>query len=693
MSSKINRTSYLAPLVLLSIVVAGDLGVFNGFTDGEKFLPLREALIFMALLLFSAILGRHAHITEHSVVERLQRIFFLAAVTFTLLYILTPLRIVNLGTIAPATVTYTPAIRTNLLSLIDAFIIGVFALLALAYLRGLVYLKRKRNTARNLRLLVFLLFALAFYRSIDESIYIGEFINKYIEPAFLYLLIILIVVNSFRVSWINYLNKKQKIACFWGGLIIVPLIILIAMKFHSAPPAETTFSKFIVAFAELVSIFFAIYVIAAYGALLLHLPTAAIDRKIRQISSLRDLSRTVSSVFDFDELVDTITRLALEATDSNFSWLLLKESDSNEFRLVSARNLTFQERERIPTGSDDVILKRIQEKQEPLLLNEAHKHSPLKDIHRWNRNIGSLLAVPLISSEQISGLLCAAKREEYGYEQEDRDMLMAFADQAVVALENARLIQESILKERFEEELRIAHDAQMKLLPKVMPVVPKLDLDATCITANEVGGDYYDFFQLDDGKLGIVIGDVSGKGPSAAFYMAEIKGIIESFAQTYSSPKELLIQVNRTIYNSIDRKTFITMIYAVFEPKQRKLTFCRAGHCPPILCQARSEDYQMLEPTGLGLGLDNGPLFDMTITEQTVRLKKGDIVLLYTDGVTEARNMEDEEFNEVRLGEVMAELKTLPASEFREQLVKRIESFVGEQQRHDDLTFVVMRVE
>ena len=693
MTGILRRTSYLVPLALLGIVAAIDLNTVGGAVANDVSLT-KETLVLVSLMLFAIILTGHARTTEQSVIDRLQRILFLCVITFTLSFIFTPVRILKLGPLFQDTTTISGNLQSYIISVINAVILAVFALLAITFLRGLIYLKRKKSTSRNFRLLVFLLFFFAFYRSIDDLISVGTVFNKIIEPLLLYGLIILFVINSLRVSWINYLNRRQKIAGFWSGLIIVPLSILITFKIHSSPPEGMIFSQILVEFSELVSLFFAIYVSTAFGALLLHLPTAAIfDRKIRQITSLRDLIRTVSSVFEFDKLLDTITRLTLEATESNFSWLLLKNDGSNEFHLASAKNLTVKERNNYPIGSDNIILNRIREHQEPFIVNEASKHSPLKELRRWKRNIGSILAVPLISSGQLKGVLCAAKREEYSYEQEDRDMLMAFAGQAVVALENSRLIQESILKERFEEELKIAHDAQMKLLPKVMPQIAKLSLDAACITANEVGGDYYDFFELDGGKLGIVIGDVSGKGPSAAFYMAEIKGIVESFAQIHPSPKDLLIKANQTLYDSIDRKTFITMIYAVYDPKQRKLTFCRAGHCPPVLCHARAEDFQLLEPPGLGLGLDEGPLFAKTIKERTIKLKKGDVLLLYTDGVTEARNMEDEEFDEKRLGESLVQLRNLSASEIREQLVERVDSFIGEQQRHDDLTFVVMKVE
>jgi serine phosphatase RsbU (regulator of sigma subunit) len=235
----------------------------------------------------------------------------------------------------------------------------------------------------------------------------------------------------------------------------------------------------------------------------------------------------------------------------------------------------------------------------------------------------------------------------------------------------------------------VAHDAQRKLLPKRMPELAGFEIDAISITANEVGGDYYDFFEVED-KLGIAVGDVSGKGAKAAFYMAELKGIIEALSHIYYSPKDLMIQVNRTLGRNWEATTFISLIYAVLDIKKRELFFSRAGHCPLLFCPRRGEP-QFMEPRGLGLGLEFGKKFDDILAEQKIKLKTGDMLLLYTDGVVEARNSEQREFDQERLRTVAAKLAPLSARQIKDALVNEIRTFVGQARAHDDLTFVVLK--
>jgi len=270
-------------------------------------------------------------------------------------------------------------------------------------------------------------------------------------------------------------------------------------------------------------------------------------------------------------------------------------------------------------------------------------------------------------------------------------MLRAFSDQAAIAVENARLVQESIVKERLEQELRIAHEAQMKLLPKKMPILEGLEIDAVCITANEVGGDYYDFFELGDGKIGIVIGDVSGKGPSAAFYVAEVKGIMEALAKEVRSPKAMLVSANETLYKNFDRNTFISLIYGIIDAKDRCFTFCRAGHCPLYYLGQDFKEPQMLEPKGIGVGLDAGKIFEKTLEPMKVTLNDEDALLLFTDGVTEARNPNGEEFGEERLAKAFLQVKNENSTEIKKTLIHHIYTFFDGQNAYDDLTFIIIK--
>jgi len=255
-------------------------------------------------------------------------------------------------------------------------------------------------------------------------------------------------------------------------------------------------------------------------------------------------------------------------------------------------------------------------------------------------------------------------------------------------------------KKRLEEELRIAHEIQMSLLPQGPLQMPGLSVTALCVPAREVGGDYYDFFPLDDHRVGILIADVSGKGTSAALYMAELKGLMLSLSRIHSSPRELLVAANRIISQHLDARSFITMTYAIIDLDRRSMTYARAGHTPLIYVPGPCPDAEarvarILAPEGLvlGLKLDNGEMFERLLEEETISLEAGDLYLFFTDGITEAMNAADDLFGENRLGRLVEEHAHLPAEELRERVLREIASFVGDAPQHDDMTMILLKVE
>jgi len=278
------------------------------------------------------------------------------------------------------------------------------------------------------------------------------------------------------------------------------------------------------------------------------------------------------------------------------------------------------------------------------------------------------------------------------------------------------LLQQKAEKERLEQELRIARQIQMSLLPQGPLKLNGLSVTAHCEPAREVGGDYYDYFTLADNRVGIIIADVAGKGTSAALYMAELKGLMLSLTQLHASPRDLLIRANRVIAQHLDARSFITMTYAVVDLCARTMTYARAGHCPLIYLQggtgkgegARTEPgegvsakgqeehrVQVQVPDGLVLGLkiDDGERFESLLEERTLRLGTGDVVLLFTDGVTEATNAAGEPFGEERLAALVAAHGDLPFEELRERILREIRAFVGGAALQDDLTLVLLKVD
>jgi sigma-B regulation protein RsbU (phosphoserine phosphatase) len=259
------------------------------------------------------------------------------------------------------------------------------------------------------------------------------------------------------------------------------------------------------------------------------------------------------------------------------------------------------------------------------------------------------------------------------------------------------LLQTAAEKKRLEEELRIARQIQMSLLPRGPIGFPGLGVTALCVPAREVGGDYYDFFHLPDERLGILIADVSGKGTSAALYMAELKGLVLALSQTHQSPRDLLIEVNRIISDNLDSRSFITMTYAVIDRRAGVMTYCRAGHTPLIYRPADTpDDAQVLTPNGLVVGLripGAAEKFADLLDEQRINLEVGDIITLYTDGITEAMNPAGDLFGDARLSRIIEEHGHLSSGELRERILREIEAFVGGADQHDDMTMILVKVE
>ena len=253
-------------------------------------------------------------------------------------------------------------------------------------------------------------------------------------------------------------------------------------------------------------------------------------------------------------------------------------------------------------------------------------------------------------------------------------------------------------KKRLEDELRIAHDIQMSLLPQGPLGFPGVSVTSVCVPAREVGGDYFDILPLDDHRVGVLIADVSGKGTSAALYMAEMKGLMLSLSRNHSSPRELLCTANQIIADHLNSRSFITMIYAIIDTRARTLTYARAGHTPLLCCpgpNSPTPGLRLLAPDGMVLGLNLGDhaIFDRLLVEQTMPIHEGDIFLLYTDGISEAMNAADDCFGEERLGAIVEEHAHLPSDQLRERILREIAAFVGDAPQHDDMTMILLRID
>ena len=229
-------------------------------------------------------------------------------------------------------------------------------------------------------------------------------------------------------------------------------------------------------------------------------------------------------------------------------------------------------------------------------------------------------------------------------------------------------------------------------MPASAPQLPGFGIAALCHPARECGGDLYDFIPLADDKLGIVVADVSGKGVPAALYMTLTKGLLRSVSEEHSDPGEILRVVNKHLYEVCKRKVFVTLFFAVLDPATKTLTYARAGHNPPVWRKQFDQSISYLQPAGIGLGLNAGKSFDRVLAVETINLTRDDLLIFYSDGITEAMNELQEEYGEERLMEVAAITDGMGAEESLSAIFAHVSNFLGKTLPQDDQTLVVVRV-
>lgn len=247
-------------------------------------------------------------------------------------------------------------------------------------------------------------------------------------------------------------------------------------------------------------------------------------------------------------------------------------------------------------------------------------------------------------------------------------------------------------RQRLQRELEIAREVQMSFLPRKNPEFTGLDIASKCVPAMEVGGDYYDFIEFDNNQVGVVVGDVSGKGTQAAFYMTLSKGFLKAIAKTSSSPKEVLIKMNNMFYENVDRGNFITMVIGIFDMNEKKFVYSSAGHNPVLYKKNEDKTTGTLPSKGMALGLEKGDIFAKTISEHSIPFSADDVFVFYTDGFTEAMNKKREEFGDEKMQNLLNLAERIPSVEILDEYFKAANSHIGKAVQHDDMSMVVVRI-
>jgi sigma-B regulation protein RsbU (phosphoserine phosphatase) len=324
-------------------------------------------------------------------------------------------------------------------------------------------------------------------------------------------------------------------------------------------------------------------------------------------------------------------------------------------------------------------------------VEDVKSHPSFSDaFSRYTDDVSALLS-PLRHANKDLGVLVVARRHiDGGFSANDFAVFRSAAEQSSFAIGNARIHREANEKRAIESELKNAREVQRILLPQQDPVVPGFRISGTNLPARIISGDYYDYIELADQKLGIAIADVSGKGVPAGLLMAMCRSVLRSVAAGETSPSHALAAVNRQLFPDIREDMFISMAYSILDAATGKLTLSRAGHEPALFFHKDTDKVELLRSPGLALGIDSGAVFERVTQDQEVTLKSGDCVLFYTDGVKEALDDQEEEFGMERMCEAFRQAAPLGAEAVLFRMQEELKQFTGEGPQMDDITLVAI---
>ncbi|NND71354.1 MAG: SpoIIE family protein phosphatase [Rhodothermales bacterium] len=442
-------------------------------------------------------------------------------------------------------------------------------------------------------------------------------------------------------------------------------------------------------FTSLTVIFGIIYSSTAFLSLLFHLPTTrAFRQKAGELAAMHSFSTLVGQVLERDKLYSTVVESPVSAEIADSGWLALADYSTGTLRPQVVSAISFERSEIEKMVDVPALFDELNSTRQPIHLEHAVADHRVKA--RPGDGLGSLFAIPLVARDECMGALFFAKSITRAFEPDDLEAITGFAAQAAMALDNSRLFAERLEKERLERELSIAREVQQKLLPQKLPTLSGLSIAATSVPALEVGGDYYDFLEIDDHRLAVIVADVSGKGTSAAFYMAELQGIFKSVAQLSPEPDSFLSTANRALRQLLEKNVFISVIYALIDTETGMVRLARAGHCPAAISDLSGEA-NFIRSRGMGLGLDSGDVFTKTLQVVEHQLQPGDVFVLYTDGVVESRSAAGAEYGYERLLVALAENRHEDAFELHNALVRDLNGFVVDGQYGDDMTIVILK--
>lgn len=409
---------------------------------------------------------------------------------------------------------------------------------------------------------------------------------------------------------------------------------------------------------------------------------------VEELTVLNDLAISASTSLETDQMLDIIVEKSVKAVKAEQGSILLvtQQEDAPLKTLVRQAD----QRSRLMTYKVGFnITGWVLKNQQPLMIENLATDERFQTTEQERKEIKTVLCVPIRFKAQLLGLLMVTNKKTFEpFNADDLRLLTIIAAQSGQLIRNSQLQAETLQKKRMEQELLVARKIQTGLLPKKPPANPRLQIAAYFNSADEVGGDYYDYFVLGDDQIGVALADVSGHGTSAALVMTMVKGILNSITQKFESPDHLFAELNAIFNRIAPRDMFVTMLFLVFDTKGEVLRYSNAGHNPILFYDNAAKACQMIELRGPALGLSKLAKFQ----EKQIALHHGDLLLIYTDGVTETFNQAGEMFGETSLLQAVHETAAEPAEKIIAHIKNRLLAFRGKTAQSDDVAMIAVKM-
>ncbi|HVQ37680.1 MAG TPA: SpoIIE family protein phosphatase [Pyrinomonadaceae bacterium] len=411
-----------------------------------------------------------------------------------------------------------------------------------------------------------------------------------------------------------------------------------------------------------------------------------VEREGDLLALISKVGITLLASSNLDETLEQIVSLVFEAVPADRCLLMMRDEGSEDMRVAVARL-----RDRVGEVGEIRVSRNVMDevviRGKSVLTSDAQHDPRFASGTMVLQGVRSVLAVPLGVSEKVFGIIYADSPIAEGRFTEDHlKVLTTLASVAAIRVENARLTESRFQQERLERELQLAMEIQQRFQPTGSPHVPGYEFQGISFPCYEIGGDYYDFIQRDDGRLVIALGDVSGKGTAAALLMSSLHAAIHAQTGSHDTIVETISAVNKYLAENIPPNRFVTLFYAELDPESGALSFLNAGHNPPLIVHAAGT-VEQLASGGLPLGIRANADY----REGRTHMQLGDVLVIYSDGVTEAASPTGEEFGPTRLYEVVSRNVDASAAGIRDRIESALTKFAQGTKAADDITLVIVK--